>query len=253
MKRLSVAFCDDDAIVRGHMRTAAERCFSQYGVAVHTSEFDGPGALLDAMGRERFGLLFLDIDMPEMDGIELGERLRALGSGTDIIYVSNLDERVYEVFRVHPWSFVRKSRFDEQIDAVVADYVQMMDSRASRIVVQDAQGASRAVAPEEVVYVESAGKLQKLFFPEHAEPMQVRCSLMELEGQLAAAGFIRIHKGFLVNYRFVRRIRSRSVELDDGRALPVGRDRLESVRERYLALMKCRTLAPRNGTGNGRS
>lgn len=245
MKTLSAAFCDDDAVMRGHMRARAEESFARCGVTLRAEEFESPAAFLAAAGQGRFSLLFLDIDMPEMDGIELGERLRALGDGVDIIYVSNLDERVYEVFSVHPWSYVRKSRFDEQIGAVAADYARALEQRAARIVLHDAQGASRAVEPEGLMYVESAGKLQKLFFPEREEPMQVRCSLMELEGQLASAGFIRVHKGFLVNYRFIRRIRSRSVELDDGRALPIGRDRLDNVRERYLALMKWKGLAPR--------
>lgn len=245
MKTLSVAFCDDDAAARAHMRAWTERAFADCDVTLCAAEFDRPATFLQALGHERFDLALLDIDMPEMDGIELGERLRALGSEMDIIYVSNLDERVYEVFAVHPWSFVRKSRFDEQIGAVAADYARALERRAARIVLQDAQGAAQAIAPEELVYVESAGKLQKLFFPTRPEPVQVRCSLMELEGKLAPSGFIRIHKGFLVNYRYVRRIRSRAVELDDGRALPVGRGRLENVREQYLALMKWKGLAPR--------
>lgn len=245
MKTIYAAFCDDDAVMRAHMRERAERCFAEQGVTLRAEEYAAPEALLAAMGHERRALVFLDIDMPGMDGIELGQRLRALGGETDIVYVSNLDEKVYEVFAVHPWSFVRKSRFDEQIASLAADYARVLERRASRIVLQDAQGVSRAVEPEAVVYAESAGKLQKLFFPEQAEPLAVRCSLMELEGRLAAAGFIRIHKGFLVNYRFIRRIRSRAVELDNGQTLPVGRDRLENVREQYLALMKWRGLAPR--------
>lgn len=245
MKTIHAAFCDDDAVMRGHMRALAERSFAEQGVTLCAAEYDTPEAMLSALGHERCALVFLDIDMPGMDGIELGRRLRALECGADIVYVSNLDEKVYEVFSVHPWSFVRKSRFDEQIAALAADYVRAFERRAARIVLQDAQGSSRAVAPEEIVYVESAGKLQKLFFPERPEPLAVRCSLMELEGQLSAAGFIRIHKGFLVNYRFIRRIRSRVVELDNGQTLPVGRDRLENVRERYLALMKWKGLAPR--------
>lgn len=250
MKMLRAAFCDDDAVMRAHMRAAAEKAFSACGVTLCAEEFAGPEPLLAAMAREEFPLLFLDIDMPGMDGIRLGGQLRALGSGADIVYVSNLDERVYEVFSVHPWSFVRKSRFDEEIGGVAADYVRARENRTPRIVVHDAQGAPRAVAPEELVYIESAGKLQKLFF-QSGEPLSARCALRELEEQLAGAGFIRIHKGFLVNYRFIRRIRSRGLELDDGRSLPVGRDRLESVRERYLTLMKWKGLAPRRTEEGG--
>lgn len=243
MTELHAAFCDDDAAARAHMREAAEKCFAGHGVTLHAAEYDTAEALLAAMSREAFALLFLDIDMPEMDGIRLGERLRELGSEADIIYVSNMDERVYEVFPVHPWGFVRKSRFDAEIGGVAERYVRERAGRAPRIVIQDAQGAPHAIAPETLVYVESAGKLQKLFTADGGY-MTARCALRELEEKLSGAGFIRVHKGFLVNYRFIRRIRSRGVELDDGRTLPVGRGRLDEVRERYLALMKWKGLAP---------
>ncbi len=243
MTELYAAFCDDDAAARAHMREAAEKCFAECGVTLYAAEYDTAEALLAAMSRGAFALLFLDIDMPEMDGIRLGERLRELGSEADIIYVSNMDERVYEVFPVRPWGFVRKSRFDVELGGVVERYVRERAACAPRIVIQDAQGAPHAIAPETLVYVESAGKLQKLFTSDGGQ-QTARCALRELEERLAGTGFIRVHKGFLVNYRFIRRIRSRGVELDDGRTLPVGRGRLDEVRERYLALMKWKGLAP---------
>ena len=97
-----------------------------------------------------------------------------------------------------------------------------------------------AVDPQRVVYVEAVGKAQKLVF---AAPALTRSSMHELEQQLRPFGFIRIHKGFLVNYRCIQKITSRSVLLDTGGDLPVGRDRLRSARESYLALMKWKGLS----------
>jgi DNA-binding LytR/AlgR family response regulator len=70
------------------------------------------------------------------------------------------------------------------------------------------------------------------------QPFSIRSSLQELEQLLSPMGFIRIHKGFLVNYRYVQKITSREVTLDSGDVLPMGRDRLQQAREQYLSLMK---------------
>lgn len=242
MTALTTAFCDDDAVFRGYIRDTVTVLFRENGVEITAMEYGSPQALSAAMGHITFRLLFLDIDMPGMDGVRFGERLRQLGNGADIIFVSNLDERVYDVFGVHPWSFVRKSRFDREIGGVIRAYAADLRSRVSQVALHDVDGRTRVIQPDNVAYVESAGKIQKLFLPRSEEPFSVRCSLRELEQTLSPMGFIRIHKGFLVNYRFIQKITSRGVLLDSGKVLPVGRDRLQETRERYLFLMKWKAL-----------
>lgn len=242
MERLSIAFCDDDPVFRSLLRPAVEAALLENGLAADCLETSS-AAELAAAGRPDFDLIFMDIDMPGMDGIRFGERLREQGCRSDIVYISNMDDKVYEIFRVHPWSSIRKSRFAEELPAVIAEYARDRRARAGRLLLTADAGQTITVDPAELVYVEAVGKTQRLFFAAAGEPTLVRASMHELEGSLLPFGFIRIHKGFLVNYRFIRKITSRSVLLDTGADLPVGRDRLNAARESYLALMKWKGLS----------
>ena len=244
MKTLSIALCDDDALFRAALRPLTEECFRSLGEAVDVFECDRAEELLALLGQHRFDLIFLDIDMPQVDGIRLGHHLRSHGCQTDIIYVSNMDERVYEIFPVHPFSFVRKSRCREELPGVITEYIQTVRLSQAQLSLQGSDGQLRSFHPEEITYVEAAGKLQMLCLFSQPKPFLVRSSLSELEQVMLPLGFIRIHKGFLVNYRYIRKITSRSVLLDTGTSLPVGRDRLKTARESYLSLMKWKGLAP---------
>lgn len=243
-KTLSIALCDDDALFRRTLHRLLSDCLQTRRARAEITECTGPGDLLAQMGQKAFDLIFLDIDMPQIDGILLGQKLRSHGCRTDIIYVSNLDERVYEIFSIHPFSFVRKSRCAQELPAVIGEYLQSMEGRRQHLTLPGADGALRAFPPEDIVYVEAAGKLQKLSLFSKKEPALVKSSLLDLEQQMLPLGFIRIHKGFLVNYRYIQKITSRSVLLDTGLSLPVGRDRLKSARESYLSLMKWKGLGP---------
>ena len=244
MKNLSIALCDDDALFRSSLRCLIEECFQSHGEDSTFAEYGCADELISQMTQHSYDLIFLDIDMPRVDGILLGHHLRSHGCQTDIIYVSNLDERVYEIFSVHPFSFVRKSRCAQELPAVIGEYLQSMEGRRQHLTLPGADGALRAFPPEDIVYVEAAGKLQKLSLFSKKEPALVKSSLLDLEQQMLPLGFIRIHKGFLVNYRYIQKITSRSVLLDTGLSLPVGRDRLKSARESYLSLMKWKGLGP---------
>ena len=248
MDRLQIAFCDDDSAFRAYMIPAVTAAFQDMGVLINGFEAASARELSAAVGHVTFDLIFLDIDMPGLDGIRFGEQLRGQGCRSDIIYVSNMDDKVYEIFRVHPWSFIRKSRFHEELGAVVKEYVRDLRGRSSTMLFPGDDAGTLAVDPQRVVYVEAVGKAQKLVFAAPDEPVFIRSSMYELENQLHPFGFIRVHKGFLVNYRCIQKITSRSVLLDTGGDIPVGRDRLKSARESYLALMKWKGL---NHSPNG--
>ena len=242
-KSLSVLLCDDDPPFRQSLRESLVSCFHALEAVIEVYECGGARELQEMMSRQSFDLIFLDIDMPHTDGIRLGQQLRDSGCRSDIIYVSNLDERVYEIFSVHPWSFIRKSRCEQELPSVIGEYVQHLRRRTG-LMLCSSEGRLLSLEPEEIVYIEAAGKLQKLIFPPGKKTAEIRSSMNALERMTGPFGFIRIHKGFLVNYHFIRRITSRTVILDSGLSLPIGRDRLKSARERYLSLMKWKGLGP---------
>lgn len=242
MDRIKIAFCDDDAAFRSLMRPAVEAAVSRGGFIAGCMEAGSAEELTGYVGHMDFDLIFLDIDMPGMDGIAFGESLRAMGCASDIIYVSNMEEKVYEIFRVHPWSFIRKSRFSEEITGVMTEYLASRRSSLTPLLLTGTDGSTLAEDPRTIVYVEAVGKNQRLYSSEKKDFFLVHSTLHELEQSLLPHGFIRVHKGFLVNYRFIGKITSRSVLLDSGESIPLGRDRVKAVRENYLALMKWKGL-----------
>jgi len=242
MEQLKIAFCDDDAAFRALMRPAAEAALLQKGLRASCVEAGSASELSSFLGHMDFDLIFLDIDIPGMDGIRFGESLRAMGCEADIIYVSNMAEKVYEIFRVHPWSFIRKSHFAQEIAGVMAEYAASRQDSRNPLILSGTDGGKLAVEPRDIVYVEAVGKNQRLFSAASQSFLYIHSTLHELEQSLQPHGFIRVHKGFLVNYRCIGKITSRSVLLDSGQDIPLGRDRVKSVRESYLALMKWKGL-----------
>ena len=241
MEALRIALCDDEPGFRILLREKIEEAFSRCGESPVITEASSASELSPLLGH--MDLIFLDIDMPGLDGIRFGEQLRAQGIQTDIIYVSNMEDRVYDIFRVHPWSFIRKSRFAAEIPGAAEEYVRTRRIHFTPLLFHTADGQTILTDPAALLYAEAAGKNQKLFFADSRQNVLIRATLRELEELLIPRGFIRIHKGFLVNYRFIRKITSRNVILDSGEELPVGRDRLNAARERYLSLMKWKGIS----------
>lgn len=236
--KIKVALCDDDAKALPVIAGAAESAFQEKGIYTDIQRFNSGKALLQAMEQTRFHIVLLDIEMPGMDGIAVGKRLRELGDGTHIVYVSEAESRVFESFLVQPLGFVRKSNFLNDIAAVVELYVKTcsQDERGDYLEFQTRSGLL-TLKSRQIRYIKGSRNCQLLYLEGQKEPTEVKMTMDKLEEATRTHSFIRIHKGYLVNYRCIQRISASAVTLLDGTQLPIGRSKAAEVKSKYLSIL----------------
>ena len=94
------------------------------------------------------------------------------------------------------------------------------------------------LSPSEIIYVEGSGKKQVFHLSDARPPLEVRGTMEKIEQALGEKGFLRIHKGYIVNYRYMRVIDGRDVALRTGERLPISRTKLQEVKRLYARLLQ---------------
>lgn len=233
-----IALCDDDVTALPIIAGAADSAFRAQGVRPELVHFSSGKALLEAMEKTQFQIILLDIEMPELDGIVVGKAIREKNDNTPIIYVSECENRVFESFEVQPLGFVRKSNFLNDIAAVVQLYIKTsQQDRNSEYLEFKTRGGILTLKSKQIRYIEGSRNYQMLYTAAGPEPIEVKMTMDRLENLMEPHGFIRIHKGYLVNYRYVQRIYANQLFLQDGIPLPIGRSKVGEVKSRYLSLL----------------
>lgn len=236
--KLKIALCDDDRTALPVIVGAAESAFRNQGIRTELQSYQSGKALLDAMVTNRFDIILLDIDMPGLDGIEVGRRIREMGGTTQIIFVSECESRVFESFEVQPLGFVRKSNFLNDIAAVVRLYIKTcVQEQNSEYMEFDTRSGLLNLKIRQIRYIEGSRNYQLLYLEGEAGPTEVKMTMDRLEEVLEPRGFIRIHKGYLVNCQFIQRIQSTLLSLRDGTELPIGRSKMGEVKSKFLIYM----------------
>lgn len=239
MKKLHIAACDDNPEMLELLSCLISERFLYHNIITKIDKFSDPLQLCNALSNDDYDLLFLDIDMPKIDGITLAKNIRERGSRIDIIYISNKEELVFKTFDVQPFSFIRKSRFFEEIGGIVRSYVKKRESDENRILVlEQKSGDILTLDLNKTLYIEGDGKNQNAYLFMKESPLQIKSSMKELDDRLSEKGFIRVHKGFLVNYQFINSIKNNNVILTNGNEIPISRRNVNAVKEKYLNLMK---------------
>lgn len=180
-------------------------------------------------------ILFLDIDMPEMNGMDIARRLNDMEQKPLLIFVTSHDELVYESLRYHPFGFIRKSRFEEELEVLLEDCKKELASCQEHFRFRMA-GRDVILLLSDILYFEADGNYLKVYTI--SEEYRFRSTVSAVENSLGGKGFVRIHKGFLVNLSVVRTIGSEALKLITGEELPIGKMYRSGVERQLLQYMR---------------
>ena len=214
---IRAAICDDEILVLPYLSSAVRASFQGHGISLELEAFSSAQDLLERAAQAPFAVAFLDIDLPEMDGISLARR----------------EDRVFDALHTHPLTLIRKSAFQTDLAAAAADISALLIPPQDPICsFQDALGRIHTLNLNRTLYIEAQDKYLSIVTT--GDRVLVRHTLSKLEESLEGRQFLRIHKSYLVNYRFIRRFSGEQVILENGQALPLSRRRAAQVRRQFV-------------------
>lgn len=234
------AVCDDDEVALSAIAGALVNVFEKNRVEAVVDTFLPTDDLYEKLTGNFYNAVFLDINMPKYDGIELGRRLKAEKSSIDIIYVSGAEERVFDSFSVHPYGFVRKSSFLKDVAGIAKMYTAEHTETSAATLELKAHNSILSLKINDIVYIESIRDYQYVYILGRKEPEKIRYTMEAIEKQLSPHGFIRVHKGYLINYHYIRRIDATDILTATGARIPVSKRKLQQVRAEYMELNRRR-------------
>ncbi|GAB3438507.1 LytR/AlgR family response regulator transcription factor [Actinophytocola sediminis] len=200
----------------------------------------------------RFDAVFLDISMPGLDGLELASLLAKLSDPPAIVFVTAYEQHAVAAFGIGAVDYLLKPVRTERLAEALTRIRRMVPARtrpadefatppdAMAAMPVESAGRTRYVRRGDVRFVEAHGDYVRLHAVSGVHV--VRMPISRLEEYWEPAGFVRVHRGYLVSLDAVRELRSDSVggllahtELGD---VPVSRRHARELRERLLAAAK---------------
>lgn len=220
MRPFRFAVCDDEPLILGQLKKELELAFSLPGSerGAEVDAFSRVSEFLSSCAKKEYDTFFLDIDMPQKNGIELAGELKAAYPQTPIVFISGREEFVFDSFRVHPFAFVRKRKLREDLADTARDLIRL--SGEGQLTLEDDLGVRFVVNKEDLLYLEA---MDKYVLVAAGEEKLLRCSLKKLESQLPEKEFLRCHKSFVVHVPKISSVRHDHVTLVNGKVLPLRR------------------------------
>ncbi len=218
----NIAICDDDDTVLSYMAEKIKQKFFKYGMQTVCETFETSVGLLGTVEKGKdFQAYFLDISMPDVDGITLGKEILRRHEDAVIIFVSARESDIFHVFEASPFGFIRKSNFLEDLDRTAADFAMRYKEEREEICwIEEKDGEYMPLKIQQVLFLR--GKGDKVYAVTDENTFWIENSFKRVYEILNEYPFVRTDKSCLVNLKMISHMEKNRLFLDDGTELSVG-------------------------------
>lgn len=177
-------------------------------------------------------IIYLDILMARMNGIEVSRRLREIGCLAEIIFLTSSSEYVFQGFDSNPFYYIVKDEMPaNKFKDIFLRAVASVQQRGSRFICVSFGGNTTKLALDKIRYFEVQNRLVTVHTTE--TDLSYYSTLDDIEKLLEGKGFVRTHRSYLVNCYYIQRLSRTQVTLNQGVVLPVSSKYSVSVQQKF--------------------
>lgn len=227
----TIAICDDDPIFLAMIEKKTKVFFGHTLNDIDIFTFANGDSFFTSLNTMNYDLIMLDIDMPGKNGIEISKMLRIQNNEASIIFISNHESYVFQSLHYQPLRFIRKNYLDSELEEALTAFLKV-SCKSEPLYTFNTVSTDRIIPIKDIMYLDVY--IHKVTVHCTHDEFEIRKTLNFFQNELKPYGFIRIHKSYLVSYRFIYSINPTSVILTNHTELPISRGKNTHIKEQYM-------------------
>lgn len=235
-----IALCDDQDSILLLVHKYLVEISNDESIDIIIDCFQNPINLLDNVKEELYDLVFLDVDMPQMNGIELGERLKSKNKNIIIIYITAYHKYAYRAYQVRAFNYLMKPINKDKLRECFMETIEFMCQNNKQ-------------KNEESITIQYKGRYIHIpyygiiFFEKNKNKVKVVCSegeyqyystFKQLKKKLIRECFIQCHQGYIINKDKILRYEKNKVILEYNYVIPVSKKNANTVRQVFAEKLR---------------
>ena len=241
---MRIAVCDDNKVMLDYLARRIQNILTQKQMKFEIYQYNSGNLLLHAHALEGYDVIFLDIQMPNMDGFEVASKLKEVSSKTSVIFVTSNEHLVFESFNYQPFHFIRKG-LDGEMEKGIENTINLLLQKTNEhkvITLELPHSRKMSIEARSILYIESEGHYLVYHF-DKLDKVKVRGTIDLIMPQMTDVGFVRVQRRFLLNIAHVKRAdpSSHSLILTSGEVLKIGATYEEETNKKLLVYLRSKS------------
>lgn len=231
---LSIAVCDDDIRDGCNIIKMVKMIMEVRRTPCLIRQFSSGQELLAAS--ESFDIIFLDVLMQELNGLQTAEYLRKQGKCSILIFITSSRDYVFDAYDVEAFQYLLKPVNDKKLKRVLEQALGKIEPQAKDFIMISRERQKLKIVLDDIWYFEGRGRQIDIHRKEGTISYYEQIS--ELEEQLKDKSFFRCHKSYLVNLKYVESYNRQEAVLENGERIMIAKRRYEDFCKAILEFMR---------------
>lgn len=230
---INIAICDDDKYLLDYIEYKIIEVSRNEEETLKVHKFIKGIDLLESYEQQTndFDIIFLDITMPNMDGMEVAKIIREKDKETMLIFLTSMEDKVYETFKFNTFRFIRKIHIDIELVEALKSAIKIL--KDEKMIFQTTEGEI-GLYINEILYFEFIDRVVFISTLNGRYKTNIR-RFKDIEDIFLSREFVAIHRGCIINENYIKGIRNLHITLDNEEKLPVSRYRVEEVKKAFIS------------------
>lgn len=231
---LSIAICDDEKLICDYIEKRTRNHLALNDIEATVATYHAGENLLSVCKEnpEEFDIIFLDIKMKKINGVECAKMLRNEGVNSLIVFITSSAEYVFSGYEAKAFRYILKTDLENAFDRILSECLAELKKQATDFYTVKTASFVKNIPLDEIYFFES--KLRVIIVHTKNEEISFYGKLDNIEKELTEKDFIRIHQSFLVNASKIKTLNKETAELTCGTRLPISKSKAASVKQAYL-------------------
>lgn len=227
---LKIALLDDEPIFLESIGKKVYSIYENMHCKVDVDRYSSGKVLLDEVkDGKRYDIFILDIEVPDMTGVELGRKLREISDYSFILFLTAYPQYAIEGYDSRAYQYILKDEWESKLETTLMKIHKEIDDRnapAYRIVINNRM---EKLPVKDIYYARKDGK--NVIFHTKIGESPIRKTLAEVYAELPEGDFIYVDRSYIVNLEHVMKLKNREVYMSNGDIVPVSYPQLDKVKK----------------------
>lgn len=231
---IEIFVCDDDQTITDYLKFFIMK---RYGDDIQVLAFNKCSDLVNMVEfNERIpDVLIMDVNLQDGNGIITVKKLQNMHQSIKVIYLTGIIQYATDIFQTDPVYFLTKPINENKLaDAIKKAINQIENDRSDSIVIKT-NGSEVLIYRREIIYVESQGR-KLVFYMNNGHEIGVYEKMDAMQEQLGST-FVRSHKSFLINMKYIVERNNQEFCLSNGRVLPISKPNLKEAKMKFITYL----------------
>lgn len=233
--QINIAVCDDEVTSLEYIKSKIIIISKELKMCPKVITYNSGKQVVNAIcnKKEIFNILFLDVEMPDISGLEVAKQIREKNTDIVLIFISAYEQYVFHSIEYNPFRYIRKERMEQELPlALKAAYLCIEQNKDKFIIVKTEKGEV-CIKRTDIMYYETEGRRIRLYM-NTGNSFLLWKTMKGFYQELCDKNFIRIHSGCVVNTKYIQQYSLYDIILDNGKHLSVSRTRIKEVKSAIL-------------------